>query len=183
MLTPSKKIFTGWALTGATASTMPPITLSLSMRWQFSLLKRVWHMLTSSVRKRCANTAEPSPSPERTAPGAIDPSRKISTCSSACVLANSRMAARLCALKSTWHHRTSTCATRSCTASCMRPTIALAMPGASTPCTTSRTGSPTRWRASPTPCARWNTKTTARFMTGFWISLAFFIRSKSNSPA
>ena len=46
-------------------------------------------------------------------------------------------------------------------------TIARATSGASTRCTTSRTRSAMRWRASPTPSARWNTKSTARCMTGW----------------
>ncbi len=45
-------------------------------------------------------------------------------------------------------------------------TTAPAMPGASTRCTTTRTRSRTRSKASPTRCARWSSRTTGRSTTG-----------------
>ena len=91
-----------------------------------------------------------SPSRARTAPGATVRSRRASTCSSACARASSRTAPGCSGRRSTWPRRTSTCATRCSTGSCTRPTRGPATSGASIRCTTSRTASRTRSRASPT---------------------------------
>ena len=50
----------------------------------------------------------------------------------------------------------------------MPNTIVPATNGASTPCTAGRTLWKTRSSASPTACARWNSKTSARSTTGSW---------------
>ena len=59
------------------------------------------------------------------------------------------------------------------TASCAATTTARATIGASTRCTISSIPFRTPSRASRTPCARWNTKSTARCTTG-WCSEAGF---------
>ena len=64
-----------------------------------------------------------------------------------------------------------------------RRTTARATSGASIPCTTGPTASPTRSRASPTRCATWTTRTTARCTTGSWTSWASFTRARSSLPA
>ena len=53
--------------------------------------------------------------------------------------------------------------------------------GASTRCTTSPTRSRTRWRASPTRCARSSLKTTARCTTGLWTTSALSTSPTSTS--
>ena len=67
---------------------------------------------------------------------------------------------------------TPTCATRSSTASGTSATTGRAMHGASTPCMTSRIPFRTRWKASPTRCAPASSRTTARCMSGSWITSA-----------
>jgi glutamyl/glutaminyl-tRNA synthetase len=62
-------------------------------------------------------------------------------------------------------------------------TTARARSGASIRCTTGRTASRIRSRASRTRCAPWNTKFTARSTTGSWISSESTIRARSSSPA
>ena len=76
------------------------------------------------------------------------------------------------------------CATPPCTASRKRTTIAPVTSGASTRCTTSRTGSPTPSKASRTPSARWSSRITARCTTGFsTTSTSPATRSRSSSRA
>ncbi len=115
---------------------------------------------------RSASIAARSPSPAGRAPGAAGRPRRASTSSRACAPGSSPTAPAFCARASTWPPPTSTCATRSCTASSTRRTRAPAAPGASTRPTTSRTGSPTRSRASRTPSARWSSRPTGRSTTG-----------------
>lgn len=69
--------------------------------------------------------------------------------------------------RSTWLRRTSTCATRHCTAFCTFRTIRRAIHGASIRCMTLRTRSRTPSRASRTRCARSNTRRTVRCTTGW----------------
>jgi hypothetical protein len=91
--------------------------------------------------------------------------------SSGCVPASSRTAPAPCGRASTWRHRTSTCATRCSTASSTGwSTIRLDPHGVSIPPTTTRTPSPTHWRASPTRSARSSSRTIARSTIGVSIT-------------
>ena len=72
-----------------------------------------------------------------------------------------------CAQKSTWPPATSICATRSFTASAICTITGRATSGASIRCMTLPTPFRTRWRASRTLCARWNSRRTARCTTGW----------------
>ena len=93
-------------------------------------------------------------------------STRTSICSRGCGPASSPTAPTCCAPRSIWRRRTSTCATRRCTGSGTRRTIAPATRGASTRCTTSRIRCPTRSSASPTRCARSNSRIIGRCTTG-----------------
>jgi glutaminyl-tRNA synthetase len=63
------------------------------------------------------------------------------------------------------------------------PTTAPAISGRSTRCTTGRTARTTRWKASPTRCARSSMKTTARCTSGSSNSWACSSRARSSFPA
>ena len=136
---------------------------------------------SETIRETRGTLTEPgtdSPHRDRSA------SRKTWTCSPACGPANSPKDHTYCARASAWMPTTSTCAIRCCTASAASDTIAPAMLGRSTPCTTSPTACPIRWKVSPIPCVRLNSRITACFTTGsstIWTYPA--IRSRSNSPA
>jgi hypothetical protein len=82
-----------------------------------------------------------------------------------------------------WPTPTSTCATRSCTASCAPPITAPATSGASMPCTTTPMARAIRSRRSPTRSALSSSSTIARSMTGSSRSSASTLRSRSNSRA
>ena len=83
-----------------------------------------------------------------------------------CATASMPTARWCCAPRSTWPARTSTCATRRCTASSAPRTTTPATAGASTRCTPMRTRWKTRWRTSPTASARWSSRTSAPSTTG-----------------
>ena len=90
-----------------------------------------------------------------------------------------------CGPRSIWPPATSTCVTRSCTASatcdhhrqgtkwCIYPHVRLCPPH------------PGRaWRASPTPCAPWSMRTTAPCTTGWWTTARYPASPvRSSSPA
>ena len=96
-----------------------------------------------------------------------------------CGPANSRTTAIPSGPRSIWPPATSICATRSSTASAICTTTVRETSGASIPCTTLPTPFRTRWRALPTPCALWNSRTTVLFTTGWWST----VDRASSSPA
>ena len=99
-----------------------------------------------------------------------------------CAPGSSPTARAPCGRKSTWHIPISICVTLSCIASVMRRTIARAMHGAFTPCTTTSIPSPTPSKGLRIPCAARSTRSTDRSMTGSWRTSGSFIAGRSSLP-
>ena len=129
-------------------------------------------MSTNRAPTRCARTAATSPRPAPTARSARARRPRTWRAFARCATASMPTARWCCARRSTWPARTSTCATRRCTASSAPRTTTPATAGASTRCTPTRTRSRTRWRTSPTASARSNSRTSARSTTGCSTRLA-----------
>ena len=114
----SRRTSAGWASTGASALLRLRLLRAALRMGGGADQGRQGLCLRSERRRDPRVPRHPDRARQGTARTATARSRKTWICSSACGPASSRTAPACCGPRSTWPRPTSTCATRSCTASC-----------------------------------------------------------------